>query len=81
MDLKSDSGLDIYPAGKHHKFGASIASYPEEVFYPMNSYSINEMASFVGVVKRIAGTPQVSADGSAFIIDVSTGCPKKYSLK
>ena len=71
MDTKSESGLSIYPDNKHHKFGASIASYPEEVFYPMNSYSINEMASFVGVVKRIAGTPSVSADGNAFIIEVS----------
>ena len=63
MDLKSSTGMPLYPVNTVHKFAASIASYPEERYYPMNTYSDNDMSSMVGVVKRVDGTPSLSASG------------------
>ena len=79
MDVRSSTGLPLYPVNKQHKFSTSIASYPEERYYPMNSYSYNDMASMIGVVKRVAGTPSLSASGGdAFILstdELTTGTP------
>ena len=58
---KNDIGQDIYPADKIHKFAASATSYPDTLFYPINSYSYNEVAIFEGEIKRVAGQPQLTA--------------------
>ena len=72
VDLKTSSGASFYPENMEHRFTASISSYPEERFYPVNAYSYNEMASFIGTIKRSAGTPQLSASGGdPFLLYVS----------
>ena len=31
MDIRSDSGLEVFPVDTEHKFAVSISSYPEQV--------------------------------------------------
>ena len=71
MDIRSDSGLEVYPADTEHLFSVSISSYPEQVYYPMNSYSYNEMNSFMGTIKRSSGSPSDSADSSVSVLWVN----------
>ena len=59
LAAKNDIGQDIYPADKMHKFCASVTSYPDTLFYPINSYSYNEVAIFEADIKRVAGQPQL----------------------
>ena len=42
-----------------------------QVYYPINTYSYNEMASFVGDIKRVVGPAPALADNShSYIIEV-----------
>ena len=34
MDIRSDSGLEVFPVDTEHKFAVSISSYPEQVMTP-----------------------------------------------
>ena len=54
---KNNIGLDIYPAGKTHKFATAATSYPDSLFYSINFYSYNEVAIFEGEIKKVAGYP------------------------
>ena len=67
---KNDIGLDIYPTDKMHKFSASVISYPDTLFYPINAYSYNEVAIFEGDIKRVAGQPQLTASTSPAFVRV-----------
>ena len=89
MDIRSDSGLEVFPVDTEHKFAVSISSYPEQVitpaleillyslhatlqvYYPINTYSYNEMASFVGDIKRVVGpAPALASNGNSYIMEV-----------
>ena len=42
-----------------------------QVYYPINTYSYNEMASFVGDIKRVVGpAPALASNGNSFIMEV-----------
>ena len=69
---KNNIGQDIYPAGKTHKFAAAVTSYPDTLFYPINSYSYNEVAIFEGEIKRVAGDPQLTATATPMFRYVSS---------
>ena len=70
LAAKNDIGQDVYPTGKMHKFAASVTSYPDITFYPINAYSYNEVAIFEGDIKRVAGDHGVSVSGAATFVKV-----------
>ena len=70
LAAKNDIGQDVYPTDKMHKFAASVTSYPDVTFYPINAYSYNEVAIFEGDIKRVAGEHSVSVSGSATFVKV-----------
>ena len=42
-----------------------------QVYYPINTYSYNEMASFVGDIKRVVGpAPALADNGNSYIMEV-----------
>ena len=42
-----------------------------QVYYPINTYSYNEMASFVGDIKRVVGpAPALASNGNSYILEV-----------
>ena len=43
-----------------------------QVYYPINTYSYNEMASFVGDIKRVVGpAPALASNGNSYVIEVT----------
>ena len=70
IDAKNDIGQDVYPTDKMHKFSASVTSYPDTTFYPINAYSYNEVAIFEGDIKRVAGEHGVSINSAATFVKV-----------
>ena len=41
------------------------------MYYPINTYSYNEMASFVGDIKRVVGpAPTLASNGNSYILEV-----------
>ena len=70
IDAKNDIGQDVYPTDKMHKFAASVTSYPDTTFYPLNAYSYNEVAIFEGDIKRVAGEHQTTATTTVTFVKV-----------
>ena len=54
------------PCPRDHPLHATL-----QVYYPINTYSYNEMASFVGDIKRVVGpAPALADNGNSFIMEV-----------
>ena len=63
---------DIYKAGVKHKFSATVTTFQDDVFYPMEVLSPNDVVVFEGDIKRGGLEQNETPDGGSAIqiIDV-----------
>ena len=65
--------LELPRAGYNNNSKELPSSTPDfaQVYYPINTYSYNEMASFVGDIKRVVGpAPALADNGNSYIMEV-----------
>ena len=67
------NGKFIYPAGAVHKIFASVTTFQDPYFYPMQLNSPGNLVAFDGAIKRGAVAANNSPEKSVQLLDVCIG--------